>query len=368
MAENKEVMEIDPNTLECEAGNMNINDVKLILDEVISAAKNAERLYPAFIEGFKHDEMKDALDRVVNALRSGRYRDFARKNKWLKTKANEYLNDDNSTQTQDARYAVVGLYRLATRSSDVLDAVSNHIEYFNSVYAMKASEFFTFHSDMEAVFDAGFISRVANAFNDYNYFTNKFNDARIYKDLPDVSKDKAFLDNYKLVTEQMDYEVSNLKNLNSVLVDHFHAAPMEMNRFYILDRLTREFAGFESDLKTGGDTMIATGDKLKAQLAELNGQPEISVGQGFFAAIDSLITKLGYVFLQAQEVIQRYKTSTDAPYGVMQYSQALLKAANDQLFMSLDDPIKSGTKYTDIVKSMISRNIDLAKIVAKNAP
>ena len=367
MADTTEAKGAIDDTLECEARNMNINDVRMVIEEVTRAARNAEKLYPSFIEGFKLDEMRDALDQVTNVLRNGNYREVARKNKWLKFKANEYLNEEDSTQGQDDRYAVVGLYKLATLTSEVIDSVCNHIDYFNRAYAVKASEFFSFHSDMEVVFDDAFLSQIGGVFYEYNYLTTKFNDARMCRDLQ-LSKDKPFLENFNVVTDRMNYEISNLKNLSTVLKDYLHAAPMAMNRFYILDRLTSKFADFETELKTGGDLMIATGEKLKAQLGEFSSRPDLGVGSSFFSAISDLLTKINFIFLQAQEILQRYKSSSDAPYGVMRYDSNVQKAASSQLFMSLDDPTKKGTKYTEIVKKMINRNSDLAQLVAKNAP
>lgn len=343
-------------------------DVDAIIGQVADTVANVTKLLPAFMEGLKLDEVRDALNQAVNALKSGPIKDFVRKNgALLKNHEAEFMNTNGNDGKPEDRQAVVNLYKFATKTSELTDAVCNYFDYFTRVYAGKANGFFCFHRDMQAVFSGDYIAHLGKVFHEYCYFIEKFNHASIYSSM-EVSKNLAFEDNLKLVQEQMDYEISNLNNLSTVLADSTRISASESNMFYILDRLTREFADFDNELKNGGDTMIDSGEKLKAQIGTFRGLPGFLIAVGYFKALEELITKLGFVFLEAQNILQKFKSSSDAPYAIMHYDANVQKAANTYLYVSLDDPLKSGTNYRELAKQMVIKNREMAKVVAKNAP
>lgn len=352
---------------ECDAWYMKKADVDALLGEVTGAISNVERLYDSFIKGGKLDEMRTALTLVVNELRSGRYRDFARNNPWLK-KESYYLSEKYGDNAADDRQAVLGMFKLATKGAETIDAVCNHIDYFNRVYLTKLSEFFNFHNDMTAVVSGDFLSQLDKICHEYDYFINKFLHGSIYDSIEGISKDRPYLDNYKLVTQQMIYEISLLNNLNTLIPNGFSVSPMKMNVFYVVDRITGEYSDFEDTVKNGGDTHRAVTEKLIAQISDLRGQQDLIIGAGLLNAVKELLTKTDYIFLEAGFILEKYRTSSDAPYAVMRYSQKVRDTAEKNLFMSLNDPARNGTNYCDIAKNMTDRNFKVAELVAKQAP
>ena len=121
-------------------------------------------------------------------------------------------------------------------------------------------------------------------------------------------------------------------------------------------------------MKNGGDTHRAVTEKLIAQISDLRGQQDLIIGAGLLKAVKELLTKTDYIFLEAGFILEKYRTSSEAPYAVMRYSQKVRDTAEKNLFMSLDDPARNGTNYCDIAKNMTDRNFKVAELVAKQAP
>jgi hypothetical protein len=361
------VLEDDGQDVECDSLCMTKADVKVLIDEVESAFRHAEKQYDSFIKSGNIDDMRAALDTATYELRNGRYKDIATKNPWLK-KGNDYLTRKDGSNNFEDREAVLSAYRLATKASDVMNAVCAHIDYFNRVYLLKASEFISFDRDMHAVVTGDYLANIDKCCHEYNYFISKFNRGKFLSDIEGVSKDKPFDENLKLVTEQMNYEISVLNNLKGLLSDSTHVNPSAVNMFYVVDRITREYEELESELKTGGDIFINGTNKHIAEIEALMGQHDYFIVRGLFHAVIDLLTKLDFVFMELGEILKKYDSSQDAPYAIMQYSSNVKDTAEKKLFMSLGNPKKGGTKYNELAREMVSRNRELAQNVAKMAP
>ena len=85
------------------------------------------------------------------------------------------------------------MFKLATKGAETIDAVCNHIDYFNRVYLTKLSEFFNFHNDMTAVVSGDFLSQLDKICHEYDYFINKFLHGSIYDSIEGISKDRPYL-------------------------------------------------------------------------------------------------------------------------------------------------------------------------------
>ena len=115
----------------------------------------------------------------------------------------------------------------------------------------------------------------------------------------------------------------------------------------------------------GGKTMIDTGETLKDKVRQLPGGAGVA---GFAKAIEDVLTKISYIFLEADTIIQKYRSSEDAPYGIMHYGNRVKESADRYVSFSLTDPFKEGTRYKDFAKRLLERNKEIINVVVKNAP
>ena len=351
-------------TAETEARMMYIGDVEMLVEEVKSAAREVEKIYPDFIQGQKYDEMHEALIRMSNVLRNGRYKEVGRRNPWLKTRSGEYLDDHDGDQTREDREAVVNIYNLATRSSEVIDQVCNHIEYADRVFLKTATEFFCFHRKALSAYTGDFLWEINTGFMEYNFIVQAYTVDSIYRDIP-VSKVNTPEYNIELVRDDLDVRINGTSCLKNILADYCTLYAGKVNDLHVLDKATRNFAAYESELVDGGKTMIDTGETLKDKVRQLPGGAGVA---GFAKAIEDVLTKISYIFLEADTIIQKYRSSEDAPYGIMHYGNRVKESADRYVSFSLTDPFKEGTRYKDFAKRLLERNKEIINVVVKNAP
>ena len=121
----------------------------LILDDVVKAGLNAGQNIIRIKDGMKYDETRDTLNQLINALKSGRHLEFARKNKWLQKHSAEFLSDDNDDQGIEDRRAVVYLYKLATQTKELTDRICGFLNSFVGGYLLTAYQFFRFDYSMK---------------------------------------------------------------------------------------------------------------------------------------------------------------------------------------------------------------------------
>ena len=344
-------------------------DVEGYVDAMANKAKAAIQLYPSIIQGFKYDEMNNALTQVLSDITGGPHKELARRHPWIKTDARKlqnFLNPDSEEVTVEDREAVVGLYKVGAKTGEVMTKVNQYLGFAQT--AMEdVTAFFCFHRYMQATFKDDDYRELIEIFDDYELFAREYMSADIYNGITlNVKKSNTYEENYKVVTDYMDKWMKERPGVMKLFDNHSQLKAEKMNEFRVIDILTGAFKDFESVGATAA-TMVNDCDQIKAQLSTLIGQPELSVGYNYFWALRDLIEKIGFMFVEMDNAIKDYKKGESAPYCMMKYHFRVKDVASTQLFESLSDPCYSGTEYYKLGKKMAARNKELAQLVAKNA-
>ena len=343
---------------------MTVANVEEIFDVLASEVNYATQFYPSLIQGFKYDEMNNSLIRIMADIAGGPHKEIARRNPWLKKDAQKFLNEDNPDTTPEDRAAVVSLYKVATQTGEVMKQVSNYLRFAQTVME-DVTSFFCFHRYMQSEYNENYAKELESIFDAYLWFCEEFKTSDIYNVLH-VKKLLSFEDNYNIVVDYMDQRINQNQFLSMLFADYKQLNAGMMNEFRVVDMLTGAFKDFDSAGATAAN-MVNDCDQIKAQLTGLCGQPELSVGQGYFRALRDLVEKIGLIFVEMDNAVKAYKKGEGAPYCMMKYCSRVNDVASKHLFESVGDPCSTGTEYYKLAKKMLARNKEMATTVAKNA-
>ena len=374
--EENKVVEVDEDGVRlpdlANARNMNRNDVASIFYRLNKQTKATIELINSTKCGEQFWDTEDALTKLAHELERGPVYDFGRKNGWLfkKEDREKFLNEEDREGMQyKDRQVLVELYELALETLEFNAEFSRFIKFFNENVLKPAYGIVRYHHNMKEEFNSNEMSKLINAFGEYDIIFRRYNSDSIYKEL-DVSKEYSFEDNYGAVLDHMDAALVNSNYIGQFLMNTDAVAAYEGNRFSFLDRQT-----------TGGFTYyINAMDNFKKAIEEAerinNSIPKIADGftqtRMFFYNFTDINKALIDLVTNSRTYVNNYINmgweADFAPYCIMHYSPAVKLVASTYLGMSLNDPLYYGTKYGEIAHGLIRRCKELAKVVAKNAP
>ena len=346
---------------------MTLADVERCVNAMANKADVALQLYPSLIQGFKYDEMNNALTKVINDIIGGPHKELARRHPWMKTDAQKlqnFLNPDSEEVTSEDREAVYGLYKVGSKTGEVMTKVNQYLGFAQTVME-DVTAFFCFHRYMQDYFTEDYAYRLEKIFDEYYDFTDWYGEGSVYNHIK-VKKSNTYEENYSIVVDDMNEKLKAKSQLNRLFNNYIQLDAAMMNEFRAIDRLTKCFKDFESVGATAA-TMVNDCEQIKAQLTALIGQPELRVGHSYFRALCDLVEKIGFIFVEMDDAMKDYKKAEGAPYCMMAYNSRVKDVCNKQLFESLGDPCSSGTEYYQLGRKMAARNKELATLLAKNA-
>lgn len=356
-----------PKGRETNAEHMHAADVKAIISEVWDVAQATVSSLQLTNLGLKCTETQDLLNRLVNALRSGPQADYARKNRWLKEYKADFLKKNDDELTPEDRRALAELYEAVTEASAFTESYSKFVALFNNEVIWRAYNSIRFYWKMKDTYKADDISRIGNAFAEYDEIFKRYNNSGIYKELHVSKTNNTFEENYEMVLDHMDDALVSSKYIGEFLLSTKQTAAYEINRLHHLDRETKGFDSFgskEDTLKSALDQSSSLMDTLNKFFVAY--RPPV---QSLFECYSAPLEAMQEVLRTALDVIGQFKSNTsEAPYAILHYDPAVKKVASAYLSMSLGDPVTEGTRYNEMAGKMLQRCKELAKTVAKLSP
>ena len=348
---------------ELDARLLHKEDAYAMVQEVGDAVEKAHLLCMQLDSGtLDYDKMVTALNDVVNVLTSGRFREYGRRNFWLKTHMDEFLMKGSEDQTDEDRQALMELYYVATGHKAILDELCQDLIWLSGEPLKTMCKISCFAAKMKQTYGSEVIKLIDYAFEQYEQLYDYWNSAKIYVGLG-TRKSNSYEENYDICYAALDDVLTRKPDrpLYRFLNSTRQPAAEGVNLFHCIDRDTREYGSY------GGGTAEVYFNEAKERVGKIQ---DYCLKVGCKTKVKNIwekISKLCWVMLEVfGRVYCVQKDIRENKDNIFHYPASVERVAG-KLGMSLGTPSDTGTKYRDLAYAMLNALSNLCKVVAKNA-
>ena len=336
-----------------------LEELKALDDEILANYMNANYFLTETENGLSYRKAEDAILAYNMSLsKLGRYAAKTQKlyNTFEIIGASLKSIAGNPNQVLASK-RILGIYKQLENYKAFTDALSDMVQ--NQVF-MYAYSMIRMDIEIPAI-AADTYNRIIGGMNEYNTLRVKYGNADIIKELK-LRKTAPPAENYDIAKYHLDNYIGGTKDLKYLL------SSGGQNKLYIIDRLTCAFHHIylkKDDLKGYLDLArktLNTVNSIKESHAGLNIETYIPT------QMQTITEDVIRILEKAIKLTEDYASnSSKLPYALMHYDFVVTEAANRWLGESLPDPLTNGTRYDNLIKSVVKAWDSVLRPIAKNA-